>query len=88
MRKRLTTILRRIANWRKERTGDADKKIIGGWHEYTLTADGLRKGCRCFNCHKRSNGIDYLMPVGNATELLYFCSDECEKELKALLREV
>lgn len=99
MLKQLTTILRRIAKWREEHTAEffgtndpakkdsIQKKIIGGWHEYTLTADGFRKGHRCFNCGKQSEGLAYMVAVKSdrpEDEREYFCSQECSTQFGIL----
>lgn len=98
MRKFLTTILRKIIRARQVHTSrfkagqfdqmrnkDAATAVL--WDEFTLTADGLRRGHQCFNCNKQSNGLAYVFPCGHSETTLYFCSETCEQSFKELLRQ-
>lgn len=83
IRKRLTTILRKIIGAREER-----RPVIALWQEYTLTAQGMRLGHQCFNCNKAAEGIYYVqLPCGKGDEQLYFCSPQCEQDFRNLWRQ-
>lgn len=90
----LSAILKRIAKLRIAHTSNFEneqwqandtisRKLKSEWFAYTLTAEGMRAGHRCFYCGKVSEGIQYLM-AGNPTEPEYFCSEECSKNFGIL----